>query len=265
MRDVFGIRPDLGWPVNYAPEDVGLVCPQSEGPLAGDAARHGSSQMNRVSADSEGGDSGGMRVMFLGNSITLHIPAEHLGWTNSWGMAASSAERDYVHLVTRALRRRHGRVAYFTKGMYPFESGWRKRDHSFIADAYTWRPDVVVVAIGENMDDFRNEEDAAAFELALEDVVRRFREVNPSCLFVVRGVFWENPSKDAALRRVAERVGAPFVSTSDLGAKPEMTAAGRFAHAGVAAHPGDAGMKEIAIRIFKAVEGQLNGNKENKQ
>ena len=28
VRDVFGRKPATGWPVNYAPEDVGLVCPQ---------------------------------------------------------------------------------------------------------------------------------------------------------------------------------------------------------------------------------------------
>lgn len=28
VRDVFGRRPAAGWPVNYAPEDVGLACPQ---------------------------------------------------------------------------------------------------------------------------------------------------------------------------------------------------------------------------------------------
>ena len=28
VRDTFGHRPAGGWPVNHAPEDVGLVCPQ---------------------------------------------------------------------------------------------------------------------------------------------------------------------------------------------------------------------------------------------
>ncbi len=32
------------------------------------------------------------RVLFLGNSITLHAPKRDIGWTANWGMAAS-AER----------------------------------------------------------------------------------------------------------------------------------------------------------------------------
>ena len=30
VRDTFGVKPADGWPINYTPEDVGLVCPQRE-------------------------------------------------------------------------------------------------------------------------------------------------------------------------------------------------------------------------------------------
>lgn len=42
-------------------------------------------------------ESSGLRVMFVGNSITLHGVKEDIGWMNCWGMAASTKEKDYVH------------------------------------------------------------------------------------------------------------------------------------------------------------------------
>ena len=37
------------------------------------------------------------RVLVLGNSITRHGPKDDIGWYGDWGMAASSADRDFVH------------------------------------------------------------------------------------------------------------------------------------------------------------------------
>ena len=40
----------------------------------------------------------GIRVLFIGNSITLHGKAPELGWHGDWGMAASAKENDYVQI-----------------------------------------------------------------------------------------------------------------------------------------------------------------------
>src|SRR6478736_813612 len=39
------------------------------------------------------------RILFLGNSITLHGPSPSIGWTGNWGMAASTESRDYAHVL----------------------------------------------------------------------------------------------------------------------------------------------------------------------
>ncbi len=45
----------------------------------------------------------GPRVLFVGNSITLHGPRPQIGWTNNWGMAASARDKDYVHLLQKRI------------------------------------------------------------------------------------------------------------------------------------------------------------------
>lgn len=45
----------------------------------------------------------GKRVIFVGNSITLHGVKADIGWNNEWGMAASTEKNDYVHRLMSAI------------------------------------------------------------------------------------------------------------------------------------------------------------------
>ena len=94
---------------------------------ASDAERNNSMEMNAekdVAAASC--VQGGIRVLFLGNSITLHGSLPKIGWTNSWGMAASTKEKDYVHLVTRGIEAKTGRKADLrVRNLADFERNFR--------------------------------------------------------------------------------------------------------------------------------------------
>src|SRR3546814_6558765 len=51
---------------------------------------------------------GAERLLFLGNSITVHAPAAKLQWSGNWGMAATNEKYDYVHLISREITEKSG-------------------------------------------------------------------------------------------------------------------------------------------------------------
>ena len=62
------------------------------------------------------------RVLFLGNSITLHAPAPDIGWTGNWGMAASGEDKDYVHLLLDKIAvSSGGRPRFMVRNIAEFE------------------------------------------------------------------------------------------------------------------------------------------------
>ena len=231
--------------------------------FGGDAEKNGSAAMNPAGYQADRAVTNGVRVLFLGNSITLHGPLAEIGWTNNWGMAASAPERDYAHLVTRGIERRTGRKADVRiRNIADFERGWATwKPAEMLADEIAFRPEFLIVAIGENTGDIGATADGqCGFGRAVEGLLGCFADGNGrlSPTTAVRGVFWANPAKDAAMRAAAEKFGAAFART-DFCDEPGMKAGtALFRHPGVAAHPGDAGMARTAELILGALFPPLN-------
>jgi len=205
------------------------------------------------------------KVLFLGNSITKHGPNESIGWSGNWGMAASSEANDYVHLVLAALAERCGRAPEARiVNIASFERQFRTYDiETRLADTIAFKPDLVIVAIGENVPALKSQEDHVAFKDSLSRLLNAFRSVgNP--VFVVRSCFWASPVKDTILRQGCDGVGGIFADCTALGKDEKNYARSEreFSHKGVAAHPGDQGMRAIADVILQALEtGRAGGNR----
>lgn len=197
------------------------------------------------------------KILFLGNSITLHGPSRKIGWEGNWGMAASSRDKDYVHLVTRSLAKSSGTApTMLAKNIAAFERQYAIYDlQEHLQDALAFHPDLVILAIGENVPQLKTAEAQATFQASVEKLLKQLQSDNQPTI-IVRSSFWPDQKKDDALRQACQQTDGTFVDISNLGKEEKNYARSErdFPHAGVAAHPGDRGMQAIADAILKAIQ-----------
>lgn len=190
-----------------------------------------------------------IKLLFLGNSITRHGKAENLGWCGDWGMAASSKENDYVHKLISKFCQKGIKVSVCVANLSDWE---RTRNMDLLFTKYLsalrFNADYVIVRLGENAcpDKYLSE-----FELCYGELIDLFSRNGAK--IVLTDLFWEYEPFDNFVAELAKARGYAFAEIHDLGNDDEMKAIGKFSHNGVAVHPGDKGMAEIAERIFRVL------------
>jgi uncharacterized protein len=196
------------------------------------------------------------RILFLGNSITLHGPKADIGWEGNWGMAASTEDKDYVHLVTGALARHTGSMPQvMVRNIADFERHYATYDvDAQMKDLFAFDPDLVVLAIGENVPALDSENAKAQFRAGVMNILR-CALAKRHALVLVRSCFWAEAAKDQVLKEACREASGIFVNAGPLGQEPANAARSErsFTHDGVAGHPGDKGMKALADAIVQAV------------
>lgn len=218
-----------------------------------DAEKNNATQMNATQTEAAVQNTGGVRIVFIGNSITLHGVAPKIGWHNEWGMAASVAEKDFVHIVTRGIEAKTGRKADVrVRNLARFERGFNNYDYALEQDLVDFAPDYLIVALGENVAALTTQEERLGYSAAFKTLLEGFLKGSKKPKTLVRGVFWPSPWKDEMMSRAAKELGVPFVK-ADLATDDSMMALGIFEHTGVARHPGDKGMEAIARIILKGL------------
>lgn len=199
----------------------------------------------------------------LGNSLTRHGLTSF--WWNDVGMAATTAERDYVHQVSAYLRARYGDIITETFNFADWERGTPdvphgRREKLGQLDGYlSGRPDLITIQLSENA------LDTSTFAEDTVDLLRYLREKAPQADLVLIDDFWSE-EKSELKRKAADVCGVPFVSLRGMRSDASYLcgmgttvydAAGlphTVDHPGVAAHPGDKGMRFMAERIIETLE-----------
>lgn len=191
------------------------------------------------------------RMMVIGNSIMSHGPAPDLGWFNFNGMAASAPEKDYVHLLTAKLNGLRDGVQTKLVSGGAFERQFGQSGYSvteFLTPLQEFKPDIIFVRIGENMDEGSVQQNNLVGNLRVLFDFLKQNAGGPVQIICSTSV-WNRPQADAVIRQVAAEKGIPLADLKSMVGNPSYFAS-QYANAGVAAHPNDAGMQRITDLIW---------------
>ena len=192
-----------------------------------------------------------LRILFVGNSITKHAPRPSIGWHRDCGMAASSVDCDYVHLMVRRIMEKYDKnVSYGIAQVARYEREFfecgPERDY---AAAREFGADIVVMFFGANVqkDYDTMENPPKTFAQAYGDM-RNYLASPKTAVYHSMG-FYIRPVLEAGKLEVADKYGDTYIDISDIRALPETH--GEFNH------PSDLGMQMIADRFFETIEDDL--------
>ena len=203
------------------------------------------------------------KVLFLGNSITLHGPAPQIGWTGNWGMAASTREKDFVHrLLDRISKVAGGEPRVMVRNIADFERGLGAFNiRETLKAELAFEPDVIILAIGENASSPKTDEARAQFATAFANLLAELKQHGQPTI-IVRSQFWQDAEKDSLMKKASTDAGVIFIDISKLGSEAANFARAerQIDHAGVAGHPGDKGMQALADALWGAIKKESGIN-----
>ena len=219
-----------------------------------------------VSGQSERAAATSLKVLMFGNSILNHPPAPDIGWTGNWGMAASSEDKDYAHRLMYYIDQKFGSgTAEYIRGywMAGLEGIWREHqndpDYDFTADmaghiksVTDTNPDIITIQCGENARVTNKD----SYINSLGQLVAAFKKAAPDAHIVICTPFWGGDAMVEGVKAVASEYGLQHATLHVLNT-PENKAP-QFSHGGVANHPGDTGMDNIAKLIYAEVNAILS-------
>ncbi len=183
------------------------------------------------------------RILFIGDSLTLHGPAKGV-WDDHCGMAASSLEKDFAHLFATRVQRD---LAPRPVAVYHAATGKLAAMLDKLKAQPGIRPHLVVFQGGEN-DKFDD-----AFRRDYRELIAFYRRAKVDGKPVKAIVLgdWYNAKKGVFDKTVADANGYPFIDLYAIHQRPGTFGnAGPYNHPGVASHPNDTGMKAIADALY---------------
>lgn len=201
---------------------------------------------------------GSYNILAIGNSITLHPVCGY--WWGSWGMAASSKDKDYIHQVQAGLAEKYETVNLDIISVQSWEtSSNRSRQLSKFDEKLANKYDLVVIQLGENVNNM------TTFKKDFNKLVSYVKTAQPEAQIVIVGDYWYRSGRDSAKSQVAANQGCNYVDISSIRGKKAYRASSgtkvlgddgkqhTIRNQAVLKHPNDLGMKYIADKILEAI------------
>lgn len=195
------------------------------------------------------------KIVVLGNSITRARMRKDIGWISDYGMAASSIDNDFCHVVKRALAENNPEIEIIPYNISPWEQNFSIDKDSLFGNVFD-NTDVVIVRLGENVP----ADSIGHFDVGLRSLLD-YIALKTSAQVIMTGCFWTNWQKDTNIRKVAAERDFPFISLAyldidankALGGGEATDTLGNVYHFNgefVGSHPNDQGMKAIADALL---------------
>ena len=193
-----------------------------------------------------------IRILFVGNSIAKHAPKPQIGWNRDCGMAASSVDCDYVHLVVRMIMEKYDPnlsygIAQAAQYARTFTEKMPECDYS---EARKFGANIILMFYGANVPKTydTDENPKKTFGEAYEDMRNYLVTDEGVKVFHSQG-FYIREKLDSEKLAVANKYGDVFINIDDIRTLPE-------SH-GLFNHPGDEGMRMLAERFFSEIENAV--------
>jgi len=203
----------------------------------------------------------GINYLAIGNSITSHSLADYW-WNDGVGMAASCEENDYVHQISKWLEANYNElVETRAYNFYTWEVQENDRSETLrLLDKYlSDELDLITIQMSENVSN------VSTFQEDFEELCRYIIQKSPNAQIIVIDDFWDSGEKSLMKEHAARTCNVCFVSLSEIKGNADYQAGlGTIVydkngnehvieHEGVAAHPGDKGMKYIAEAVERMI------------
>ena len=193
-----------------------------------------------------------LKILFVGNSIAKHGPKPSIGWTNDCGMAASSTERDYVHLIVKRIMDKYDRdVSFGIAQVAQYERNFfEQTPEENYAEARDFDADLILMFFGANVPKTYDvdENPSKTFTRAYEDMRNYLSRDGKAAVYHAMG-FYIRPVLDAEKKAVAEKYGEEFIDIKDIQDRTDVR--------GMFNHPNDLGMQLLADRFFEHMEKDI--------